>query len=153
MLILNACFSNSSRCTIPIISRLKVLHTWVSKKPEKLEKKPEPELSGRGRVRFQFKSFQVSRAMPIDKPESSGWGGFRIFSGFCTLYSTFYWNWNLVQISVIFKSNFWIRHHHAGSHAVFLHDMYGLNINIKFLMIFLNLATIIYSILICHFMI
>ena len=47
----------------------------MSKKPEKPEKKPEPELSGRGRVRFHFKKFQVSRAMPKRNPKIRvGWG-------------------------------------------------------------------------------
>ena len=74
--------SNSSKCTIPIILRLKVLHTWASKKPEKPEKKPEPEFSGRGRVRFQLKKIQVSRAMPWKNPKVQGGAGFGFFQVF-----------------------------------------------------------------------
>ena len=38
-------------------------HLSVQETRETREK-PEPEFSGRGRVRFQLKKFQVSRAMP-----------------------------------------------------------------------------------------
>ena len=55
----------------------------MSKKPEKPEKKPEPELSGRGRVRFHLIKFQVSRAMLKRNPKirvGSGFGILQVFA-------------------------------------------------------------------------
>ena len=55
----------------------------MSKKPEKPEKKPEPELSGRGRVGFHLIKFQVSRAMPKRNPKirvGSGFGILQVFA-------------------------------------------------------------------------
>ena len=101
---------NSSKCTIPIILRLKVLHTWVSKKPEKPEKKPEPEFSGRGWVRFQLKFFSGFSCHALEKPESSRQGGFQIFSGFCTLYYAGYFYWDQTTLCYLIKpkTNKWL---------------------------------------------
>ena len=55
----------------------------MSKKPEKPKKKPEPELSGRGRVGFHLIKFQVSRAMPKRNPKirvGSGFGILQVFA-------------------------------------------------------------------------
>ena len=55
----------------------------MSKKPEKPEKKPEPELSGRGQVRFHLIKVQVSRAMPKRNPKirvGSGFGILQVFA-------------------------------------------------------------------------
>ena len=55
----------------------------MSKKPEKPEKKPEPELSGRGQVGFHLIKVQVSRAMPKRNPKirvGSGFGILQVFA-------------------------------------------------------------------------
>ena len=53
------------------------------KKSEKPEKKPEPELSGRGQVGFLLIKVQVSRAMPKRNPKirvGSGFGILQVFA-------------------------------------------------------------------------
>ena len=54
----------------------------MSKKPEKPEKRPEPELSGRGQVRFHLIKVQVSRAMPKRNPKIRVGSGFEILQVF-----------------------------------------------------------------------